>query len=83
LLPKYSATFLFFPADPTDFQRGFAGGAISLAISGYGFLHDGLLTPRLTYVAPLDRRAGVSIVQFYYAVIGFRSSWQAQHSTTG
>jgi signal transduction histidine kinase len=72
LLPKYSASFLFFPVlILLTFQRGFAGGAIGLAIAATAsftmvFVHH--VSP---YVAPYSMAEQVSIVQFYYAVIGF------------
>ena len=72
LLPRYSPAFLFFPVLVLlTFKRGFAGGAVGLAIAAAAsftlvFLHR---TP--SYVAPHPLAVQVSIVQFYYSVVGF------------
>jgi signal transduction histidine kinase len=72
LLPKYSATFLFFPVlILLTFQRGFAGGAIGLAIAATASFTMVFLHRVSPYVAPHSIAEQVSIVQFYYAVIGF------------
>lgn len=72
LLPMYSAAFLVFPVlILLTFQRGFAGGAIGLAIAATAsfalvFIRH---TPPNLVAYPMAEQ--VSIVQFYCAVIGF------------
>src|SRR5258706_2026790 len=72
LLPKYSAAFLFFPVlILLTFQRGFAGGAIGLAIAATASFTMIFVHRASPYFASYSIAEQVSIVQFYYAVIGF------------
>ena len=72
VLPKYSASFLFFPIlILLTFQRGFAGGAIGLAIAATASFAMVFSHRVSSYVAPYSTAEQISIVQFYYAVIGF------------
>jgi signal transduction histidine kinase len=72
LLPKYSATFLFFPVlILLTFQRGFAGGALGLAVAATASFTMVFAHRVSPYVAPYSIAEQISIVQFYYAVIGF------------
>ena len=72
LLPKYSPAFLFFPVLVLlTFNRGFAGGAVGLAIAVFASFTLVLLHRTSSYIAPHPLAFQVSIVQFYYSVVGF------------
>lgn len=72
LLLKYSAAFLFFPVlILLTFQRGFAGGAIGLVMAATASFTLVFLHRTSPQVAAYPIAEQISIVQFYYAVIGF------------
>ncbi|MGZ5961034.1 MAG: ATP-binding protein [Rhizomicrobium sp.] len=72
MLPRYSPAFLFFPVLVLlTFQRGFAGGAVGLAIAATASFALVFLHRVSSYVAPHPVAVQISIVQFYYAVVGF------------
>ena len=72
LLPMYPAGFLVFPVlILLTFQRGFAGGAIGLAVAAtasFTIIFVRHTSPNLVAHSMAEQ---VSIVQFYCAVIGF------------
>jgi signal transduction histidine kinase len=72
LLPRYSPAFLFFPVLVLlTFKRGFAGGAVGLAVAAAASFTLVFLHRTSSYVAPHPLAVQVSIVQFYYSVVGF------------
>ena len=72
LLPRYSPAFLFFPVLVLlTFKRGFAGGAVGLAVAAAASFTLVFLHLTSSYVAPHPLAVQVSIVQFYYSVVGF------------
>jgi len=72
LLPRYSPAFLFFPVLVLlTFKRGFAGGAVGITIAASASFTLVYLHRASSYVAPHPIDVQVSIVQFYYAVVGF------------
>lgn len=72
LLPKYSPAYLFFPVLVLlTFKRGFAGGAVGLALAAAASFALIFLHHASAYVAPHPVAVQVSMVQLYYAVVGF------------
>jgi signal transduction histidine kinase len=69
---RYSPAFLFFPVLVLlTFKRGFAGGAVGITIAAAASFTLVYLHHTSSYIAPHPVAVQISIVQLYYAVVGF------------